>query len=85
MGGGGGGEAGIGQAHPKELDQTPTWAVAVVVSIIILISTVLEKILHRIGEVITYLQNYWSFRLYGFFFLFFFFDMENWRKMILFF
>ncbi|XP_008804580.1 MLO-like protein 9 isoform X2 [Phoenix dactylifera] len=46
MAGGGGG----GGAPPRELDQTPTWAVASVCSIIIIISILLEKVLHHIGE-----------------------------------
>ncbi|KAJ8629314.1 hypothetical protein MRB53_022637 [Persea americana] len=50
MGGGGGRGVGAVQARPKELDETPTWAVAAVVAIIIVISIGLEKILHRIGE-----------------------------------
>lgn len=48
-GGGGGGGEGITPA--RELDQTPTWAVAVVCAIIILISIILEKVIHMIGEV----------------------------------
>ncbi|KAL8128745.1 hypothetical protein V2J09_017900 [Rumex salicifolius] len=46
MGGGGGGGGGA----ERELDQTPTWAVASICAIIILISIVLEKALHLIGE-----------------------------------
>ncbi|GAB4828422.1 MLO-like protein 5, variant 2 [Ancistrocladus abbreviatus] len=42
-GGGGGGNA-------RELDQTPTWAVSAVCAIIVLISIVLEKVLHHVGE-----------------------------------
>ncbi|CAO2833703.1 unnamed protein product [Amaranthus hypochondriacus] len=34
----------------RELDQTPTWAVASVCAIIIIISIILEKLLHHIGE-----------------------------------
>ncbi|XP_077224289.1 MLO-like protein 9 isoform X2 [Tasmannia lanceolata] len=34
----------------RELDQTPTWAVAAVVTVIILVSVILEKVLHRLGE-----------------------------------
>jgi mlo protein len=34
----------------RELDQTPTWAVAGVCAIIILISIALEKVLHRLGK-----------------------------------
>jgi len=35
----------------RELDQTPTWAVAAVCAIIIVISIVLEKSLHHVEEV----------------------------------
>lgn len=35
----------------RALDQTPTWAVALVCAIIILISILLEKVLHAVGEV----------------------------------
>ncbi|KAL9674330.1 hypothetical protein QQ045_030602 [Rhodiola kirilowii] len=42
--------AGGGNPHARELDQTPTWAVSSVVAVIIVISIVLEKILHRFGE-----------------------------------
>ncbi|KAL6578251.1 hypothetical protein OROMI_010579 [Orobanche minor] len=34
---------------PRELDQTPTWAVSLVCSIIIVISILLEKTLHKVG------------------------------------
>jgi mlo protein len=44
MGGGGGG------ANSRELDQTPTWAVASVCGVIVLISILLEKGLHHVGE-----------------------------------
>ncbi|KAM7259882.1 hypothetical protein ACFE04_015623 [Oxalis oulophora] len=40
MGGGGGG------SNEKELDQTPTWAVSVVCLVIIMISILLEKLIH---------------------------------------
>nr|GMD40323.1 MLO-like protein 9 [Ipomoea batatas]GMD41989.1 MLO-like protein 9 [Ipomoea batatas]GME18315.1 MLO-like protein 9 [Ipomoea batatas] len=43
MSGGGGGKG-------RELDQTPTWAVALVCLVIVVISLMLEKILHKIGE-----------------------------------
>ncbi|ONK65126.1 uncharacterized protein A4U43_C07F33940 [Asparagus officinalis] len=43
MAGGGGGSS-------RELDQTPTWAVASVCAIIVIISILLEKGLHRIGQ-----------------------------------
>ncbi|KAA3476292.1 MLO-like protein 9 [Gossypium australe] len=41
-----------GGASPgaRELDQTPTWAVALVVAVIIMISIALEKVLHSVGE-----------------------------------
>ncbi|RWW73217.1 hypothetical protein BHE74_00018923 [Ensete ventricosum] len=42
-----GGDAG----DSRDLDQTPTWAVAAVSSVIILISLLLEKGLHHLGEV----------------------------------
>uniref|UniRef100_A0A0D9WDI7 MLO-like protein n=1 Tax=Leersia perrieri TaxID=77586 RepID=A0A0D9WDI7_9ORYZ len=44
MAGGGGG------GNTRELDQTPTWAVASVCGVIVLISILLEKGLHKIGE-----------------------------------
>ncbi|KAL9268956.1 MLO-like protein [Drosera capensis] len=37
----------------RELDQTPTWAVALVCLVIIFISISLEKVLHRIGKFFT--------------------------------
>ncbi|KAL3531578.1 hypothetical protein ACH5RR_005099 [Cinchona calisaya] len=46
-GGGGGGGA------SRELDQTPTWAVAGVCAVIIIISIALEKILHKLGTWLT--------------------------------
>ncbi|CAN1163077.1 MLO-like protein 5 [Linum perenne] len=46
MGEGGGGEV----ASPRELDATPTWAVAVVCAAIIVISIILEKFLHLTEE-----------------------------------
>lgn len=45
----GGGE---GATPARELDQTPTWAVAVVCAVIVMISIILEKVLHMVGEVI---------------------------------
>ncbi|KAL9259440.1 MLO-like protein [Drosera capensis] len=42
MGGGAGGG--------RELDQTPTWAVAAVCAVIVVISIALEKVLHHVGE-----------------------------------
>lgn len=35
----------------RQLDQTPTWAVAGVCTIIIIISIALEKLLHKLGKV----------------------------------
>ncbi|RZC48612.1 hypothetical protein C5167_017040 [Papaver somniferum] len=37
-------------SQSRELDQTPTWAVATVVAIILIISISLEKVLHRLGK-----------------------------------
>ncbi|CAH2059553.1 unnamed protein product [Thlaspi arvense] len=52
MGGGGGGVSGSLSAEgPRELDQTPTWAVSTVCGVIILISIFLELMIHKIGEV----------------------------------
>ncbi|KAM0942157.1 hypothetical protein DsansV1_C15g0135301 [Dioscorea sansibarensis] len=45
-----GGAAAEGGSASRELDQTPTWAVASVCAVIILISILLEKALHHIGE-----------------------------------
>ncbi|XP_075484694.1 MLO-like protein 9 [Primulina tabacum] len=43
--------AGGGGTHAsRELDQTPTWAVSLVCAIIIVISILLEKTLHKVGE-----------------------------------
>ncbi|KAF8666029.1 hypothetical protein HU200_053898 [Digitaria exilis] len=44
MGGDGGG------GNTRELDQTPTWAVASVCGVIVIISILLEKGLHHVGE-----------------------------------
>jgi hypothetical protein len=38
-------------AQTRELDKTPTWAVAGVCAVIIIISIVLEKVLHKLGAV----------------------------------
>lgn len=35
----------------RKVDQTATWAVAIVCAVIIIISLVWEKVLHRIGKV----------------------------------
>ncbi|CAK9139363.1 unnamed protein product [Ilex paraguariensis] len=42
--------AGGGDGKLRELDQTPTWAVAGVCAVIILISIALEKIIHKLGH-----------------------------------
>ncbi|KAF6159784.1 hypothetical protein GIB67_030042 [Kingdonia uniflora] len=39
-----------GDDNSRELDQTPTWAVATVVAVIIIISIILEKVLHWFGK-----------------------------------
>lgn len=38
-------------AQTRELDKTPTWAVAGVCAVIIIISIALEKVLHKLGAV----------------------------------
>lgn len=38
-------------SQERELDETPTWAVSGVCAVIIIISIVLEKVLHRLGTV----------------------------------
>lgn len=45
----GGGEVPGGS---RELDQTPTWAVAFVCSVIVLISIILEQLLQLLGKVL---------------------------------
>ncbi|CAK9156287.1 unnamed protein product [Ilex paraguariensis] len=45
--------AGGSSGTTRELDQTPTWAVASVCAVIILISIALEKILHKVGHLLT--------------------------------
>lgn len=49
--GGGGEGGGGGSGTSRELDHTPTWAVALVVSVIVVISIMLEQILHLLGRV----------------------------------
>ncbi|KAK9109533.1 hypothetical protein Sjap_017593 [Stephania japonica] len=39
-----------GGGAAKELDQTPTWAVATVCAVFIVISIILEKVIHRVGK-----------------------------------
>ena len=38
-------------SQSRELDQTATWAVAIVCAVFIVISLVLEKFLHKVGTV----------------------------------
>ena len=38
----------------RKLDQTPTWAVAGVCAVILIISILLEKVLHKLGTVILF-------------------------------
>ncbi|KAF5791121.1 hypothetical protein HanXRQr2_Chr09g0391061 [Helianthus annuus] len=45
--------AGGDYSSERKLDQTPTWAVAGVCAIIIIISIALEKVLHKIGKIFT--------------------------------
>lgn len=40
-----------GDSSERKLDQTPTWAVAGVCAVIIIISIALEKVLHKLGKV----------------------------------
>ncbi|XP_077220297.1 MLO-like protein 10 isoform X2 [Tasmannia lanceolata] len=40
----------VGGSHERQLDQTPRWAIAAVVTVMILISILLEKVLHMVGE-----------------------------------
>jgi hypothetical protein len=54
----GGGEGGAGQIT---LEHTPTWIVAAVCSVIVVISLLFERMLHRLGKVqgaITIATNY---------------------------
>uniref|UniRef100_A0A2N9FYG8 MLO-like protein n=1 Tax=Fagus sylvatica TaxID=28930 RepID=A0A2N9FYG8_FAGSY len=39
-----------GEAGARELDQTPTWAVAAVCAVIVVLSIILEEVLHMVGE-----------------------------------
>lgn len=38
-------------SQSRDLDRTPTWAVSGVCAVIIIISLVLEKVLHKVGTV----------------------------------
>ncbi|KAI3725747.1 hypothetical protein L1987_65539 [Smallanthus sonchifolius] len=42
-----------GDASERKLDQTPTWAVAGVCAVIIIVSIALEKVLHKLGKFFT--------------------------------
>uniref|UniRef100_A0A5B6YRI5 MLO-like protein n=1 Tax=Davidia involucrata TaxID=16924 RepID=A0A5B6YRI5_DAVIN len=42
--------AGGENSSSRELDKTPTWAVALVCAVIVIISIILEKVLHLVGE-----------------------------------
>ena len=63
-----------GDGTTRELDQTPTWAVAGVCAVIIIISITLEKLLHKAGTVglcflvvvIVELNSSWFFSLPSF-------------------
>lgn len=50
----------------RQLDQTPTWAVGLVCAVIVIISCLLEKLLHYIGHVNLYSV---AINLFLFFFL----------------
>ncbi|KZV43070.1 MLO-like protein 5-like [Dorcoceras hygrometricum] len=51
--------AGGGGTHAsRELDQTPTWAVSLVCAVIIIISILLEKTLHKVGELLRGKKKY---------------------------
>lgn len=43
---------GGGSGEERKLDQTPTWAVASVCAVIIIISILLEKVLEKVGKVV---------------------------------
>ena len=52
--------AGDASEGTRQLDQTPTWAVASVCAIIIIISIGLEKLLHKLGKVfMLYFHDFW--------------------------
>lgn len=50
MAGGGGGD-------DRQLDVTPTWAVAAVCAVIVIISILLEKLIHKFATVPTYIYT----------------------------
>ena len=43
--------AGGGDGKPKPLEFTPTWIVASICSVIIIMSLLFERLLHRLGKV----------------------------------
>ena len=49
--------------NPKDHDQTPTWVVACVCTVFILISITLEKSLHKVGIVCHHFQTFIFFSL----------------------
>jgi mlo protein len=49
-------EATESSATTRKLDQTPTWAVASICAVIIIISILLEKFLHKVGTVSFYMS-----------------------------
>ncbi|KAK7283470.1 hypothetical protein RIF29_13011 [Crotalaria pallida] len=50
MAGGGGGGGGHGHTDERSLEQTPTWAVSLVCSVIVIISILLEKVIHKFAK-----------------------------------
>lgn len=50
-----------GDSEARKLDQTPTWAVAGVCAVIIIISIVLEKVLHKLGTVCIFFTPFLTF------------------------
>ncbi|KAJ0803648.1 hypothetical protein HanLR1_Chr00c1736g0817581 [Helianthus annuus] len=77
--------AGGDYSSERKLDQTPTWAVAGVCAIIIIISIALEKVLHKLGKVMciyvflcyTLIKIQFFFLIKNSFFFFFFFLYLN--------
>jgi mlo protein len=42
----------------KQLNQTPTWAVAAVCTFFIVVSVLLEKLLHKVGKVCSFFSGF---------------------------
>jgi mlo protein len=63
MAGGGGGDV-------RMLDVTPTWAVAAVCAVIVIISILLEKLIHKFAKVLTYIKIMLIICYLTFFFIF---------------